>query len=51
MGVLSAGPPRRASAASRRGPDIPISDRDRVFAEQFSNTVTVTDPASSNVLG
>ena len=33
-------------------PDIPISDRDRVYsAEQFSNTVTVTDPASSKALG
>jgi YVTN family beta-propeller protein len=33
-------------------PDVPISHRDRVYAaEQFSNTVSVTDPASSKVLG
>jgi hypothetical protein len=29
-------------------PDIPISHRDRVYAaEQFSNTVSVTDPADN----
>ncbi len=33
-------------------PDIPISHHDRVYAaEQFSNTVSVTDPADNNVLG
>jgi YVTN family beta-propeller protein len=33
-------------------PDIPISHRDRVYAaEQFSNTVSVIDPASSRLLG
>jgi YVTN family beta-propeller protein len=33
-------------------PDIPISHRDRVYAaEQFSNTVSVTDPASNKLLG
>jgi YVTN family beta-propeller protein len=33
-------------------PDIPISHRDRVYAaEQFSNTVSVIDPASNKVLG
>ncbi len=33
-------------------PDIPISHRDRVYAaEQFSNTVSVTDPASNELLG
>jgi len=32
--------------------DVPITHRDRVYtAEQFSNTVTVTDPASNEVLG
>jgi YVTN family beta-propeller protein len=32
--------------------DIPISHRDRVYAaEQFSNTVSVTDPASNKLLG
>jgi YVTN family beta-propeller protein len=33
-------------------PDIPVSHRDRVYAaEQFSNTVSVTDPASNTLLG
>ncbi|TCR60569.1 YncE family protein [Bosea sp. BK604] len=33
-------------------PDIPLSSRDRVYAaEQFSNTVSVTDPASNTLLG
>jgi len=33
-------------------PDIAISPRDRVYAaEQFSNTVSVTDPASNRLLG
>jgi len=33
-------------------PDIPISHRDRVYAaEQFSNTVSVTDPSDNKVLG
>jgi YVTN family beta-propeller protein len=34
------------------GPDIPISHRDRVYsAEQFSNTVSVTDPIDNKLLG
>jgi YVTN family beta-propeller protein len=33
-------------------PDVAISHRDRVYAaEQFSNTVSVTDPADSKLLG
>jgi YVTN family beta-propeller protein len=33
-------------------PDIPVSHRDRVYAaEQFSNTVSVTDPADNTLLG
>ena len=33
-------------------PDIPISHRDRVYsAEQFSNTVSVTDPVANKLLG
>jgi YVTN family beta-propeller protein len=33
-------------------PDIPVSHRDRVYAaEQFSNTVSVTDPASNKLVG
>src|SRR5689334_25282688 len=32
--------------------DIPINHRDRVYAaEQFSNTVSVTDPADNTLLG
>jgi YVTN family beta-propeller protein len=39
--------PKSASA-----PDVPISHRDRVYAaEQFSNTVSVTDPADNKLLG
>jgi YVTN family beta-propeller protein len=33
-------------------PDIPVSHRDRIYAaEQFSNTVSVSDPASNTLLG
>ena len=33
-------------------PDIPLSSHDRVYAaEQFSNTVSVTDPATNKLLG
>ncbi|WP_235889045.1 YncE family protein [Glacieibacterium frigidum] len=33
-------------------PDTPISSRDRVYAaEQFSNTVSVTDPSTNRLLG
>src|SRR5260221_13202863 len=33
-------------------PDIPLSSRDRVYAaEQFSNTVSVSDPATNTLLG
>jgi len=33
-------------------PDVSVSHRDRVYAaEQFSNTVSVTDPAGNNLLG
>jgi YVTN family beta-propeller protein len=39
--------PGAASAA-----DVPVSHRDRVYAaEQFSNTVSVTDPATNRLLG
>src|SRR3984957_5700186 len=39
--------PGAASAA-----DIPVSHHDRVYAaEQFSNTVSVTDPADNKLLG
>ena len=53
LGLLSG---QAAVAGQAPGPaaaaDIPISSHDRVYsAEQFSNTVTVTDPSSSTVLG
>src|SRR5437588_5722050 len=38
--------------AAATDPDIPISHRDRVYsAEQFSNTVSVTDPVDNMLLG
>ncbi|HTI85058.1 MAG TPA: YncE family protein [Alphaproteobacteria bacterium] len=46
--------PARAGQApgAAAQPDIPLSSRDRVYAaEQFSNTVSVTDPASNKLLG
>jgi YVTN family beta-propeller protein len=37
---------------SLSAPDIPMSHRDRVYAaEQYSNTVSVTDPADNTLLG
>src|SRR5260370_276507 len=38
--------------AAASDPDIPVSHRDRVYsAEQFSNTVSVTDPVDNRLLG
>src|ERR1700716_2081181 len=38
--------------AAASGPDIPISHQDRVYsAEQYSNTVSVTDPVENKLLG
>lgn len=38
--------------AAASAPDIPVSHRDRVYsADQFSNTVSVTDPADNKLLG
>src|SRR5712672_3372056 len=38
--------------AALSDPDIPISHRDRVYsAEQFSNTVSVTDPVDNRLVG
>jgi len=45
--VLAGQPPYAPSA-----PDVPISHHDRVYAaEQFSNTVSVIDPADNRLLG
>ncbi len=52
--ILAGGPAAWAGQApfSASSPDIPVSHRDRVYAaEQFSNTVSVTDPADNKVLG
>ncbi|MEI9982959.1 MAG: hypothetical protein WDN69_06940 [Aliidongia sp.] len=47
-GPASAGQAPGAASA----PDIPISHHDRVYAaEQFSNTVSVTDPVDNKLLG
>ena len=49
-GVRSAWAGQAPGRASE--PDIPISHRDRVYAaEQFSNTVSVIDPADNRLLG
>src|ERR1700736_5203294 len=38
--------------AAATAPDIPVTHRDRVYsAEQFSNTVSVTDPVDNKLLG
>ena len=53
-GLLLAGTSAWAgqSPGAAAAPDMPISHRDRVYAaEQFSNTVSVTDPASNTLLG
>src|ERR1700739_3429308 len=45
--VLSGQAPAAAS-----DPDIPISHQDRVYsAEQYSNTISVTDPVDNKLLG
>ena len=47
-GVAYAGQIPGAASA----PDIPVSHRDRIYAaEQFSNTVSVTDPVDNKLLG
>jgi YVTN family beta-propeller protein len=52
--ILACTLPARAgqAPAAASAPDIPLSSRDRVYAaEQFSNTVSVTDPASNKLVG
>ena len=52
--ALVAGPPALAGQApgASSDPDVPVSHRDRVYAaEQFSNTVSVTDPVDNRLLG
>jgi len=52
--ALLATPYARAGQApgAASDPDVPVSHRDRVYAaEQFSNTVSVTDPVDNKLLG
>src|SRR3979411_2048590 len=50
VGQTAAWAGQAPGAASDR--DIPLSDRDRVYsAEQFSNTVSVTDPVDNKLVG
>jgi YVTN family beta-propeller protein len=52
--VLSSSPPALAGQApySSSETDIPVSHQDRVYtADQFSNTVSVTDPVNNRLLG
>jgi YVTN family beta-propeller protein len=50
LGTGSAWAGQAPAAASV--PDIPLSHKDRVYAaEQFSNTVSVIDPADNKLLG
>jgi YVTN family beta-propeller protein len=52
--VLAASVPAWAGQApgAESDADVPVSHRDRVYvAEQFSNTVSVTDPADNKLLG
>jgi YVTN family beta-propeller protein len=52
--TLGTGAPARAGQApgAASDADVPVSHRDRVYAaEQFSNTVSVTDPADNRLLG
>jgi YVTN family beta-propeller protein len=53
LGLCLVAPARAGQApASASDPDIPVSHRDRVYAaEQFSNTVSVTDPADNKLVG
>ncbi len=52
MAFLSQTAPAGQSPAAFSAADVPVSHHDRVYAaEQFSNTVSVTDPASNTVLG
>jgi YVTN family beta-propeller protein len=52
--ILLSSPPVLAGQASGAiaSPDIPVSHHDRVYtADQFSNTISVTDPVDNKLLG
>jgi YVTN family beta-propeller protein len=51
-GLLASAAPAAQPPLGAAAPDIAISHRDRVYAaEQFSNTVSVIDPADNKLLG
>src|SRR5262249_20647859 len=51
-GVLATTASGGQAPGAASAPDVPVSHRDRVYAaEQFSNTVSVTDPADNKLLG
>ena len=51
-GILAAPASAGQAPGADGDPDIAVSHRDRVYAaEQFSNTVSVTDPADNKLLG
>ncbi|WP_226574534.1 YncE family protein [Acuticoccus sediminis] len=52
-GTILAAPAQAGEAPfAASAPEVPVSSRDRVYAaEQFSNTVSVTDPATNSLLG
>ena len=51
-GILASSVLAGQAPGSISAPDIPVSHRDRVYAaEQFSNTVSVTDPVDNKLLG
>ena len=44
--------PATAQQVPNAQPDIPVSSRDRLYtSDQFSNTVSVIDPATNSLLG
>jgi YVTN family beta-propeller protein len=51
--LATSGPSLAGQAPGKASdPDVPVSHHDRVYAaEQFSNTVSVTDPADNTLLG
>lgn len=52
--IIATAPPSFAGQVpfAASAPDIPVSHKDRVYAaEQFSNTVSVTDPVDNKLLG
>ncbi len=53
LAALAVGPARAGQVPGpAAAPDVPVSARDRVYAaEQFSNTVSVVDPAANKLLG